>query len=136
MRCREGKTALAVRNLCHRPAEIPQAILDRAEDGFACAQEVITGLLKARRELNASEVLMGWSEQSRAPEFFFGSLMENLLRERDYSLVVLRPREPLNTTQRMLVAVPPDADLEPGFNDGVRLLKRLARQLSSDSARA
>jgi Kef-type K+ transport system membrane component KefB/nucleotide-binding universal stress UspA family protein len=105
-------------------AEVPSTPVTRIDLNLA------SGLLKARRELNATEVLMGWSEQSRAPEFFFGSLMENLLRERDYSLVVLRPREPLNTTQRMLVAVPPDADLEPGFNDGVRLLKRLARQLS------
>jgi hypothetical protein len=87
--------------------------------------------LKARRELNATEVLMGWSEQSRAPEFFFGSLMENLLRDRDFSLVVLRPREPLNTTRRMLLAIPPEADLEPGFNNGVHLIKRLSRQLSA-----
>lgn len=109
---------------CRSQAEVPSTPVTRIDLNLA------SGLLKARRELNASEVLMGWSKQSRAPEFFFGSLMENLLRERDYSLVVLRPREPLNTTQRMLLAVPPDADLEPGFNDGVRLLKRLARQLS------
>lgn len=105
-------------------AEVPSTPLTRIDLNLA------SGILKARRELNATEVLMGWSEQSRAPEFFFGSLMENLLRDRDFSLVVLRPREPLNTTRRMLLAVPPEADLEPGFNNGVRLIKRLSRQLS------
>jgi Kef-type K+ transport system membrane component KefB len=106
-------------------AEVPSTPLTRIDLNLA------SGILKARRELNATEVLMGWSEQSRAPEFFFGSLMENLLRDRDFSLVVLRPREPLNTTRRMLLAVPPEADLEPGFNNGVRLIKRLSRQLSA-----
>jgi Kef-type K+ transport system membrane component KefB len=90
-----------------------------------------SGILKAQRELNASEVLMGWSEQSRAPEFFFGSLMENLLLESEFSLLVLRPREPINTTRRLLLIASPDADLEPGFNAGIRSIKRLARQLSA-----
>lgn len=106
-------------------AEVPSTPLTRIDLNLA------SGILKARRELNASEVLMGWSEQSRAPEFFFGSLMENLLRDRDFSLVVLRSREPLNTTRRVLLAVPPEADLEPGFNNGMMLIKRLSRQLSA-----
>lgn len=106
-------------------AEVPSTPLTRIDLNLA------SGILKARRELNATEVLMGWSEESRAPEFFFGSLMENLLRDRDFSLVVLRPREPLNTTRRLLLAVPPEADLEPGFNNGIRLIKRLSRQLSA-----
>lgn len=106
-------------------AEVPSTPLTRIDLNLA------SGILKARRELNATEVLMGWSEQSRAPEFFFGSLMENLLRDRDFSLVVFRPREPLNTTRRMLLAIPSEADLEPGFNTGVRLVKRLSRQLSA-----
>lgn len=106
-------------------AEVPSTPLTRIDLNLA------SGILKTRRELNATEVLMGWSQQSRAPEFFFGSLMENLLRDRDFSLVVLRPRAPLNTTRRMLLAVPPEADLEPSFNNGVRLIKRLSRQLSA-----
>ena len=106
-------------------AEVPSTPLARIDLNLA------SGILKARRDLNATEVLMGWSEQSRAPEFFFGSLMQNLLRDRNFSLVVLRPREPLNTTRRMLVAIPPEADLEPGFHAGVRLIKQLSRQLSA-----
>ena len=106
-------------------AEVPSTPVTRIDLNLA------SGILKARRELNASEVLMGWSEQSRAPEFFFGSLMENLLRDRDFSLVVLRPREPLNTTRRVLIAVPPEADLEPGFTNGIQLIKRLSRQLGA-----
>jgi Kef-type K+ transport system membrane component KefB len=105
--------------------EVPSKPLTRIDLNLA------SGILKARRELNATEVLMGWSEQSRAPEFFFGSLMENLLRESEFSLFVLRPREPINTTRRLLLIASPDADLEPGFNAGIRSIKRLARQLSA-----
>jgi len=106
-------------------AEVPATPITRIDLNLA------SGILKARRELNASEVLMGWSEEMRAPEFLFGSLMENLLRERDFSLVVFRPRQPLNTTRRMLLAVPPEANLEPGFSAGIQLTKQLSRQLST-----
>ena len=87
------------------------------------------GILKARRELGATDVIMGWSDRTTTPEFFFGSLLENMLAEREYNLIVSRPRVPLDTCNRLLVAVPPDAQHEPGFLIAMGLVKRLARQL-------
>lgn len=89
------------------------------------------GILKARRELNATEVVMGWSGRTTTPEFFFGSPLESMLSDRDYSLVISRPREPLTSCRRILLAIPPDAELEPGFANGVTLVKRIARQLDA-----
>ncbi|ENO83039.1 sodium/hydrogen exchanger [Thauera sp. 27] len=88
-----------------------------------------SGILKARRELSGTDVIVGWSERTTAPELFFGSLVENMLTEREYNLIVSRPRTPLNTCSRLLFAIPPDARHEPGFPLAVRLVKRLARQL-------
>ncbi|HRP23461.1 cation:proton antiporter [Thauera sp.] len=87
------------------------------------------GILKARRELSGTDVIIGWSERTTTPEFFFGSLLENMLSDRDYNLIVSRPRAPLSTCSRLLVAIPPDAQHEPGFPIAIRLIKRLARQL-------
>lgn len=90
------------------------------------------GVLKARRELNATEVVMGWSGRTTTPDFFFGSLLDSMLSDRDYSLVISRPRGPLTTCRRILLAIPPDAELEPGFANGVVLVKRIARQLDAE----
>ncbi|MEI2420128.1 hypothetical protein V6O07_07625, partial [Arthrospira platensis SPKY2] len=81
------------------------------------------GVLKARRELIATEVVMGWSGRTTTPEFFFGSLLESMLSDRDYSLVISRPREPLSACRRILLAIPPDAELEPGFPNAITLVK-------------
>jgi len=90
-----------------------------------------SGILKARRELNCTEVIMGWSERTTTSEFFFGSLLENMLTDREYSLIVSRPREPLHNCRRLLFAIPPDAEHEPGFPGAVALVKHLARQLDA-----
>lgn len=91
-----------------------------------------TGVLKARRELIATEVAMGWSGRTAASEFFFGSLLESMLSDRDYSLVISRPCEPLSACRRILLAIPPDAELEPGFPNAITLAKRIARQLDAE----
>lgn len=90
------------------------------------------GILKARRELSGTDVIMGWSGRTTTPEFFFGSLLENMLTDREYTLIVSRPREPLSTCRRVLLAIPPDAEHEPGFPVAIGLVKRLARQLDAE----
>ncbi len=91
-----------------------------------------SGILKARREVNGTEVVMGWSGRTTTPEFFFGSLLENMLSDREYTLIVSRPRDPLSTCRRLLLALPPDSEHEPGFPLAIGLIKRLARQLDAE----
>ena len=92
---------------------------------------VADGVLRARRELRGTEVVIGWREKSSAGEFFFGSLLERLLRDRHYTLLVARLRAPLATCQRVVLALPPNADREHGFPVAMALIKRLARQLGA-----
>lgn len=87
------------------------------------------GLLRARRELHSNLCLLGWSEHSSAPEILFGSLQQQLLRERDFMLCVARLRQPVNLHQQLYFVIPPHAEHEPGFAECLQLTRRLAQQL-------
>jgi nucleotide-binding universal stress UspA family protein len=88
-----------------------------------------SGILRARRELRATLTIVGWRKRSLGTEFFFGSLVEQLLQDRQYSLLAARLAVPLNTCRRIVVAMPPHAEMEEGFFVGMANVARLARQL-------
>ena len=106
-------------------AEVPAQPLTRI------AFNVASGILRARRELRGTDVLVGWRGHATPHELFFGSMMDQLLRDRHYTLVVGRLPEPLSTSRRILFALPPNAEREPGFAPAIGLVKRLARQLGT-----
>ncbi|MFN6972047.1 MAG: cation:proton antiporter [Rheinheimera sp.] len=91
---------------------------------------VAGGILRARRELDGSIVVIGWSEHTTTPEYLFGSMQEQLLHERDFMLVVSRARQPLQLCQRVYFAIPPHAEHEPGFVDCLQLVKNFCQRQS------
>ena len=88
-----------------------------------------SGILRARRDLRVTLGIVGWRKQSLGAEFFFGSLVEQLLQDRSYSLLAARLTGPLNTCRRIIIAIPPHAEQEEGFLAGMGNITRLARQL-------
>lgn len=89
------------------------------------------GILRARRELLGTDVIVGLSERTTAPEFFFGSMLKKLLDDRDYTLLVSRCLTPLNTCNRVLLVLPPDADHEAGFGRAAGIVRQLAHQVGA-----
>lgn len=87
------------------------------------------GILRARRELRATLTVVGWRKPSPSTEFFFGSLVEQLLQDKPYSLLAARLALPLNTCKRIVVVMPPHAEMEEGFFAGMAHVARLSRQL-------
>lgn len=87
------------------------------------------GIQRARRELHARKVIVGWRKRSIGSEFFFGSMVEQLLQDGSYLLMACRLREPLNTCKRIVVALPPNVEKEEGFLQGMATLGHLAHQL-------
>lgn len=106
-------------------AEVPAQAVTRIDLNAA------SGILRARRELRATEVLVGWQGSSGPRERLFGSMLEHLARDPEYTLVIARQVAPLNTCRRVIVALPPNAEHEPGFAAFVALLGRLVRQLGA-----
>jgi hypothetical protein len=89
------------------------------------------GLLRARRELRGTQLIMGWRGQLTPHELFFGSLLEHLLSDREYALFVARIVEPLNTCQRIVLVIPPLAVKESAFFDTLTQVQRLGNVLGT-----
>jgi Kef-type K+ transport system membrane component KefB len=92
---------------------------------------VPSGILRARRELRGTDVIVGWAGPSSTAELFFGSVVERLLADASYTLVVGRLPESFHASKRLLFVVPPHADQECSFPTAARVAKRLAKQLGA-----
>ncbi|RYZ84064.1 MAG: cation:proton antiporter, partial [Moraxellaceae bacterium] len=81
---------------------------------------VAGGIIRAMQELMITEVLIGWNTRTRASDMIFGSVLENLLKKTRQMIFVSRVQIPINTLQRIFVLLPPNAELETGFDRYVR----------------
>jgi mannitol/fructose-specific phosphotransferase system IIA component len=106
-------------------ADVPATPLTRID------LSVPSGILRARREIRATDVIIGWADPSFTLTFLFGTVQENLLTEPGYTLLVSRILSPLNTCRRVLLIIPPGTEREPAFPVTLRRTHRLARQLDA-----
>ncbi|NBC01286.1 MAG: universal stress protein [Bacteroidetes bacterium] len=93
---------------------------------------VANGVRRAIDEYRISTVVIGWSGDNTARRYIFGSVLDQLLEETEEMVLVCRITQPLNTIRRMLLAIPPYADREPGFADAVRAMKIMANQIGAE----
>lgn len=91
-------------------------------------------LARAASELRASALVMGWDGSAAATRLLFGSLPDRVLAETPAAVVVARGDAPASAIRRVLLAVPPLAELEPGFADALKLVLRLAARVGATIA--
>ncbi|MEJ8802587.1 cation:proton antiporter [Pontibacter sp. H249] len=92
---------------------------------------VPSGILRAIKELMITEVVLGWNAKITARDRIFGSVLDNLLENTDEMILVCKLIQPLNTTGRLIVIVPTNAELERGFLRWMRAIKLLSTQLGA-----
>jgi len=92
---------------------------------------ISNGLLHAARELDATEIIIGWHGEKKTTDLIFGDILDTLIGKTRLMVLVNRLVQPVNTIKRIVVAVPENAEYETGFGRWVELSARLARQTSS-----
>lgn len=103
----------------------------KTESRVRPAISVGTGLLAARQEAEATDLLIGWPESGDTNQLLLGSLIQQLLRDRYFSLLVGRLPCSLQATKRIVLVLPTHAEHEDGFLEAIRLLRHLAGQLAA-----
>jgi Kef-type K+ transport system membrane component KefB len=93
---------------------------------------VAGGILRAIRELMITEVVIGWNGKVTTRQRIFGTVLDNLLAQSRQMILVCKFIHPLNTMHRLVVVVPPNAELEQGFATWVHNVKTLAKQIGAD----
>jgi mannitol/fructose-specific phosphotransferase system IIA component (Ntr-type) len=132
----EAETSEAVRqgeNLLARCLSHASAADITIIPGVRVGMNVSDGIIRAAKELRAETVLMGWAEERTTSSLIFGTILKQLLAQCPAKLVLCRLVQPLNTTRRILVPLPPlfdrRADIMLIMGDIKRLAKAIGAQL-------
>ncbi len=92
---------------------------------------VANGISRAVKELIINKIILGWNGKITTTNFFFGSIIENLIGSTEQMVMVAKISNPLNTTNRILVSLPENAECETGFNTWLSTIKIIASRTSS-----
>lgn len=137
----EGIFALHVRNDNSRSAKSQgRSTLDIARRTASSANHditaierydlnTVTGIVNTIEEREISEIYVGMHRKSTVIDTFFGSKIEQLMKQTNKMLVISRCFIPYNTISRIVVYVPPKAQFETGFARWLRRLGNLASEL-------
>lgn len=92
------------------------------------------GILRVAQERNASLVICGWKGYSTYRENFFGSVIDNVVRQSPVPVLVSRFPKPLENIQRVRLAVTDAQVASPLFKPTLTLARSVANELKSDLA--
>lgn len=90
---------------------------------------IVTGITNVVNERDIDMVMMGLHHKTTVIDTFLGHKIEQLLESTRKMLVVSRCYAPVNTISRIMVYVPPKAQLEEGFGLWVITVANLAEEL-------
>lgn len=113
-------------------------ILDKALSHAAASENKITplirydssisnGIIYTIKEQRITDIVIGL-HKGADQKIFFGEITENIVRRIYKTIYVYKPSQPFNTLKRMMVAVPPEAETEPGFIHWVQKVSDLAKE--------
>lgn len=104
-------------------AEVPVSPITRVDLNIA------RGIVRAVSELRISNVIIGWNGEVSAKRRIFGSILDQLLEDLNVLVMVSKIERPVNTFDRMVLAIPPYAALETGFSEAIRSMKLMIEQV-------
>lgn len=90
---------------------------------------VASGITRAVKEINATDLILGWNAKLRTTERLFGSTLNNILENVWQTVYVCHFIHPLNTNKKMLVAIPPYMEYEIGFIHLVHKIRNLVVEM-------
>lgn len=90
-----------------------------------------SGIARISRELMADIILMGWPQKAAMLDRLMGEKTEGLLEGTDKTIFICRLSKPLVAHKRIVVAVPPLAEKESGFETWLNKMGKLSQELST-----
>ncbi|RYF86211.1 MAG: cation:proton antiporter [Chitinophagaceae bacterium] len=88
---------------------------------------ISNGIIYATKEQGITDLLIGLHHNFDQNDFL-GATTEKILKRIFETVFIYKPVQPLNTLQRMIVVIPPKAELEPGFGHWFRKLTTVAKE--------
>ncbi len=89
------------------------------------------GIQQATIDLRISTIVAGWKGRSTLRASTFDRTLDSVLDNTAQMVFISRCLLPFNTTQRVVLAIPPMVDRQPGFPIAVNSIKTLTDQLDA-----
>jgi Kef-type K+ transport system membrane component KefB len=103
-------------------AEVPVHPLTRVD------VEIGSALVRARKELRITHMVLGWDGQPPANDKVLGTVTDPVLADGNATVVLARLTRQLGTTTRVTLALPPGRLDDASLPDAVSAVKRIAAQ--------
>lgn len=92
---------------------------------------ISSGIVRASKEIMASKIIMGWNGNYSTKQWFFGTILEGVLRDCRQPVHVVNLNATINNINEIYIQVPPAAEFEPSFRNWLMAISNLAKQTSS-----
>jgi nucleotide-binding universal stress UspA family protein len=89
---------------------------------------IASGIVESTIENRISTIVMGWDGARSRTQQVFGHILDQVLSRTSRLTVIGRIRQPINTTQRILLILPAGIDHNDGFYEALHTIKRLSEQ--------
>lgn len=89
----------------------------------------VMGIVNTVKERDITDVVLGIHQRTTPVDSFFGSKVDELLCQLNKMVIITRCYIPINTISRMVVAVPPKAEYETGFELWVIRMSNMAMRI-------
>lgn len=92
---------------------------------------VVSGLTNVGHEERATEIVIGLHRKSNVVDTFYGNMIEQLLKSTNKMVMMSRCFIPVDTVNRIVIAVPEKAEYETGFQLWVMRMANLGAQVAA-----
>lgn len=118
-----GKRSLEKAAMITASADVPLRQITRYDLNIA------SGIIHTAKEYEVTDVIIGLHRKVNIVDSFFGMLAENLLKGLHREVMIAKFLIPINTIRRIIIAVPPKAEYEAGFQKWVEHFCRMGGTL-------
>ena len=118
-----GKRYLERAAMITASADVPLRQITRYDLNIAA------GIIHTAKEYEVTDVIIGLHRKVNIVDSFFGMLAENLLKGLHREVMIAKFLIPINTIRRIIIAVPPKAEYEAGFQKWVEHFCRMGGTL-------
>ncbi|KAA5543969.1 cation:proton antiporter [Adhaeribacter rhizoryzae] len=88
---------------------------------------ISNGIIYTIKEHNITDLIMGLHRLAHAGDGFFGPVTETILERTPETIFIYNAAQPINTLNRIVVAVPPRAEYEQGFQHWFNRIRTIAK---------
>jgi Kef-type K+ transport system membrane component KefB len=88
---------------------------------------ISNGIVYTIKEHGIGDIVIGMHKQADQ-DTFLGAKAGNIIRRVHETIYIYKPTQPLNTFKRVVIAMPPKAETEPGFLHWLKKLMMIAKE--------